>query len=88
MLIGPNAILALGREAYARTQIQIGDVYRMITRQAFWKMVMAPAFRRLVREQWRISFSRAEFVEQARRLIPAANPADFAGEKWESRAVD
>jgi L-2-hydroxyglutarate oxidase LhgO len=72
--IGPNAVLALGREAYRRRDVNVGDVYDIVS----W-----PGFRRLARRHWRVglremmtSLSKKAFVAAARSYIPSLRPED------------
>ena len=73
--VGPNAVLALAREGYRRTDVALGDLRETLR----W-----PGFRRLVRRQWRTgvrelhgSLSRRAFLRDARGFIPAIGPADL-----------
>lgn len=75
--IGPNAILAFGREAYSRWSVSLPDTMEMMFSASFWKMVLDPDFRRVARSQAAVSFSRARFVNEARKLVPSAAPEDF-----------
>jgi L-2-hydroxyglutarate oxidase LhgO len=72
--VGPNAVLALAREGYRRTDVVLGDLRDTLR----W-----PGFRRLVRRHWRTgvhelhgSVSRRAFLREARRFIPTIGPAD------------
>lgn len=76
--VGPNAVLALGREAYGTYQVQPFDVARMLADGRFWRMVKGPEFRRLARENLKTSLSKAAFLRQAFTLVHGAKPSDFA----------
>ncbi len=72
--IGPNAILATGREAYRRSDIVARDLIETIR---------YPGFRALVRRHWRAgaaelwgSRSRRAFVARARTFLPELVAAD------------
>lgn len=72
--IGPNAVLALAREGYRRTDFVPRDV---------WETLSSPGFRRLARAHWRMglrelrgSLSRRAFLGQARSFIPGLSAAD------------
>jgi len=65
---GPNAVLALGREAYGRFAFHPGEA---------WDILRHPGFRILARKHWRMglgefhrSFSKAAFVKALQRLVP------------------
>jgi L-2-hydroxyglutarate oxidase LhgO len=66
--IGPNAVLALAREGYRRTDIRPRDVADVIA---------SKGFRRLARRHWRMglqelhgSLSRRAFLQQAQTFVP------------------
>lgn len=72
--IGPNAVLALAREAYRRREISLTDVLDVVR----WR-----GFRRLARSHWRAgarevlsSLSRRAFVNAARQYVPALSHKD------------
>ncbi len=72
--LGPNAVLALGREAYGRFQLDVRDLLDALR---------APGLRRLARRHWRTGtaelvrdYSRRLFVAAARRLLPDLSPRD------------
>ena len=65
---GPNAVLALGREAYGRFSFNVGDALETLTYSGF---------RKLGRKHWRMglgefhrSLSKAAFVKALQRLVP------------------
>lgn len=67
--VGPNAVLATGREAYRLTDVDWGDML---------EIARFPGFRRLARRYWRVgaaeirrTLSRRSFAAAARRLVPA-----------------
>jgi L-2-hydroxyglutarate oxidase LhgO len=66
--LGPNAVLALGREAYGRFDVNRRDLLEALR---------APGFRTLARRHWRMGaaelardYSRRLFVAAARKLVP------------------
>ena len=66
--VGPNAVLALGREAYGKTDLNLGDLLETLTYPGFlrlaakhWKMGMG--------EMWRSASKRA-FVKALNKLCP------------------
>ena len=85
---GPNAVLALGREAYRWSDIQPGDVADMVGYAGFWRLIAAH-WRMGVSEVAR-SFSKRRFVESLRRLIPSITAADLGpgGSGVRAQAVD
>jgi L-2-hydroxyglutarate oxidase len=74
MWIGPNAVLALGRESYRRYQVCAGDLV---------ETVRTPGFRRLARRHLRMGlgemirdFSKHLFVASAKKLLPELEADD------------
>jgi L-2-hydroxyglutarate oxidase len=73
VMLGPNAFLSLGREAYRPRQVHLGDVRDALGFGGFWRFAAAnvPA---AVRES-RTAVSSRRFVAEARRYLPAIDPA-------------
>jgi len=72
---GPNAVLALKREGYRRSDFDLGDVLATARFAGFWKMA---------RRHWRTgisevrrSFSRAVFLRDLQRLLPDLRDGDL-----------
>ncbi len=75
--IGPNAVLAPGREAYGRFEFRLKDMLEMGLDPRFWKMLTRPQFRRLAAENLRSSLSKDVFVARALALLKGVSPSDF-----------
>ena len=72
--LGPNAVLALAREGYRRTDVSLADLARLGRSRAFW---------RLARQHWmtgvreyRGSFIRRCYLAEARTYLPWITVAD------------
>ena len=65
---GPNAVLAFGREAYSKFDLNIMDLLESINYPGFQKMAIKH-WRMGWGEMWR-SFSKPAFVKALKRLIP------------------
>jgi len=65
---GPNAVLALGREAYRKTDVNLVDVWETLTWQGFQR-VAVKYWRSGLEEIYR-SLSKAAFVQALQRLVP------------------
>ena len=72
--LGPNAVLALAREGYRRTDVSLADLARLGRSGAFW---------RLARQHWmtgvreyRGSFVRRAYLAEARTYLPWITLAD------------
>jgi L-2-hydroxyglutarate oxidase LhgO len=73
--VGPNAVLALAKEGYKRTDIRPADLFRTLT----W-----PGSLRLFRQHWRMgvheyrgSFSKRAFAAAARAYVPELTARDL-----------
>lgn len=85
---GPNAVLALKREGYQRTDISVADIADMAAFSGAWRMA-SRYWRQGAHEYWR-SFSKGAFVAALQRLIPAIEEADVhpAGAGVRAQAVE
>jgi L-2-hydroxyglutarate oxidase LhgO len=72
---GPNAVLALKREGYRKTDISLADVMALASHRGFWRMA---------RRYWSVglkelyrSWSKRAFVRVLQRLVPEIAAADL-----------
>ena len=73
---GPNAVLAFGREAYGKFDINIKDLLESITYPGFQKMAIKH-WKMGWGEMWR-SYNKGAFVKALRRLIPEIKAKDLS----------
>jgi len=73
---GPNAVLAFAREGYRRRDINLAELFEVLTYRGFWAMA-ARYWRTGVYEFYR-SFSKRAFVHALQRLVPDLQEADMA----------
>jgi L-2-hydroxyglutarate oxidase len=85
---GPNAVLALKREGYRRTDVSVRDLAGMATFPGAWRM--AVRYWRMGMGEYRRSLSTRAFVAALQRLVPEVTPADVrrAGSGVRAQAVD
>jgi L-2-hydroxyglutarate oxidase len=87
---GPNAVLALAREGYRWSDINVRDLTQIL---------LFPGFRKLARRHWRMalgecqrSWSKRAFVVALQRLVPAVKADDLipapAGVRAQAVALD
>jgi L-2-hydroxyglutarate oxidase len=72
---GPNAVLALAREGYRKTDFNAGDLFDALTYGGFWRFM-----RRYPSMCWyelRRSFSKELFCQSLQRLVPEIRPGDL-----------
>ena len=82
--VGPNAVLALGREAYARFQLIPRDLSDAILYPGFHRLAgrhLRVAVRELMRDR-----SPALFARACRRYVPAVEAGDLLPGAWGIRA--
>ena len=75
VLVGPNAVLALGREGYRWRDVDLGDLGELARWPGMW---------RLARRHWRtgvrettVSLSKRAFTKAARRYMPSLETDDL-----------
>jgi L-2-hydroxyglutarate oxidase LhgO len=73
---GPNAVLALKREGYARVSFDARDTSSMVSWPGFWLMARKH-WRTAIAEQAR-SLSRAAFARACAVLVPEVGPEDLS----------
>ena len=73
---GPNAVLAFGREAYGKFDLNIKDLLESITYLGFQKMAIKH-WKMGWGEMWR-SYNKGAFVKALRRLIPEIEAKDLS----------
>lgn len=85
---GPNAVLALKREGYAKSSFNAGDVIDYGTFPGFWIMA-AKYWKTSVAEYYR-SWSKAAFVRALQKLMPAITEDDLVpgGSGVRAQALD
>ncbi len=85
--VGPNAVLAFGREHYRGTAPHLGDVADVFRYPGFWRIVRR-YWRTGAAEMWR-SASRHTYAAAARSLVPAVRARDLqrAGSGVRAQAV-
>jgi L-2-hydroxyglutarate oxidase len=72
---GPNAVLALAREGYHHTQVNLGDLWRTVSFGGFWAMAgkyWQTGFGELYR-----SLSKPAFVRALQKLVPEIRKGDL-----------
>jgi L-2-hydroxyglutarate oxidase len=72
---GPNAVLALAREGYRHTDIDLGDLTSALAFPGFWRM--ARQHWRNGLGEWHRSLSKAAFVKALQRLLPEIGEKDL-----------
>jgi (S)-2-hydroxyglutarate dehydrogenase len=72
---GPNALLALAREGYRHSDINLSDLASSIAFPGFWRMTALNW--RYGLDEWHRSLSKAGFVHTLQRLLPEISENDL-----------
>jgi len=72
---GPNAVLALKREGYSKTDISARDLIDTLTYRGFWRFVQK--YPRMCFNELRRSFSKELFCRSLNALVPDVRPEDL-----------
>ncbi|WP_066292470.1 L-2-hydroxyglutarate oxidase [Bacillus sp. FJAT-29937] len=72
---GPNAVLALKREGYKKTDFNLYDMYDVLTYPAFWK-IAKQNMKYGMGEMYR-SINKNKFLESLRKLVPSLEKDDL-----------
>jgi L-2-hydroxyglutarate oxidase len=72
---GPNVVLALKREGYAKTAFSPRDAWEILTYPAFWRLARRHFARGLT--EFHRSFSKRAFVRDLQRLVPGIREEDL-----------
>jgi L-2-hydroxyglutarate oxidase len=78
VIVGPNAVLALGREAYDNTDFDVRELYETLSYPGFRRLLRNPKMVRVAWEEFNKSYRKGRFVDAARKLVPSLNAGDFA----------
>lgn len=72
---GPNAVLALSREGYRKTNVCLNDLAELAVFPGLWRFVNGHT--KMCINEIRQSLSRKRFCENLQRLVPAVNEDDL-----------
>lgn len=73
---GPNAVLALAREGYRKTDVKVADIWDALTFSGLWRFLAKHT--RMSWDELRRSFSRRLFCESLQKLVPEIRETDLA----------
>lgn len=73
--VGPNAVLALAREGYRRTDFSLRDTVETLTYRGFWRFFLRHP--RLCWDELKPAVSRELFVRSLQRLVPDLGSEDL-----------
>ncbi len=77
VIIGPNAVLAFGREAYDNTQFDLSEMLSTLGYEGFWKLFTSSKMIRVGLTELNKSYRKEAFIKAAKSLLPAVKSDDF-----------
>jgi (S)-2-hydroxyglutarate dehydrogenase len=78
VMLGPNAMLAFGRDAYSFWKVQGKDVLGMVRTKGFWNLMRRPDVLKLAATEVERSLNPRRFAAEAARLVKGIGPEDLA----------
>lgn len=77
VLIGPNAVLAFGREAYENTQFNLSELASTVEYKGFWKLLASPKMIGVAVNELNKSYRKKAFIDASKSLVPEVESDDF-----------
>jgi L-2-hydroxyglutarate oxidase len=77
VILGPNAVLAFGREAYSNTDVNLGELADTLSYDGFWNLIASPKMLKVAASELRKSYSKSRFIRDAKKLVPEIEEDDF-----------
>jgi len=86
VIVGPNAMLALGREKYKDASINWRDTLHMLLDIRFARLMSDFDFLRIAVNELKLSMSKGAFVRAAKQLVPSVSEDDLLPDQGGIRA--
>ncbi|GAB7093582.1 L-2-hydroxyglutarate oxidase [Halolamina litorea] len=77
VIVGPNAVLAFGREAYENTDLNPGELFETLTFGGFRRLLASKKMLGVAWDELNKSYRKAMFVAAAQRLVPDVRADDL-----------
>lgn len=77
VIVGPNAVLAFGREAYNKTDVNLGELAETLTYPGFWRLMASRKLLGVARDELGKSYRKNRFVTAAQRLVSDIDATDL-----------
>lgn len=77
VIVGPNAVLAFGREAYHNTDVDVRELVRLATSPGLRRLLSSPEMLRAAWDELNKSYRKRRFAAAAQRLVPAVEADDL-----------
>ncbi len=77
VIVGPNAVLAFGREAYANTDLNPADLFETLSFEGFRKLLASKKMLGVAWDELNKSYRKEKFVAASQRLVPGVRADDL-----------
>ncbi|MFW5911544.1 MAG: L-2-hydroxyglutarate oxidase, partial [Halolamina sp.] len=77
VIVGPNAVLAFGREAYENTNLNPTELFETLTYEGFRKLLSSKKMLGVAWAELNKSYRKSKFVEASQRLVPDVQAEDL-----------
>jgi L-2-hydroxyglutarate oxidase LhgO len=77
VIVGPNAVLAFGREAYDNTDVNPVELGETLTYEGFRKLLASKTMLSVAWEELNKSYRKRKFTEASQRLVPEVRGGDL-----------
>ncbi len=77
VIVGPNAVLAFGREAYQNTDFNLRELADTLSYKGFWRLMASPKMIGVAADELHKSYRKEKFVAASQRLVPTVQKSDF-----------
>ncbi|KAB1185418.1 MULTISPECIES: L-2-hydroxyglutarate oxidase [Haloferax] len=70
VIVGPNAVLAFGREAYQNTDVNLAELKEILTYEGFRRLLQSKTMLSVAWSELNKSYRKTAFTKAAQRLVP------------------
>ncbi|MDZ7689500.1 MAG: L-2-hydroxyglutarate oxidase [Halobacteriales archaeon] len=77
VIVGPNAVLAFGREAYTNRQFSLRELAGTLSYGGFWSLMASRKMMGVAWDELNKSYRKSRFVRASQRLVPEASRENF-----------
>ncbi|ADQ69056.1 dehydrogenase [Halogeometricum borinquense DSM 11551] len=77
VIVGPNAVLAFGREAYQNTDADLSELKDIVAYDGFQKLLSSKTMLAVAWSELNKSYRKSKFTEAAQRLVPGIRSNDL-----------
>ncbi|GAB7011546.1 L-2-hydroxyglutarate oxidase [Halorubrum trueperi] len=77
VIVGPNAVLAFGREAYDNTDVNPRELFETLTYPGFRRLLSSKLMIKVAASELNKSYRKEKFTEASQRLVPDVRSEDL-----------